>query len=267
MVTVLRPLSTSELLDRRFHLYRNHFIVFLAIAAIPQLIVLAVQLFIAGTLLGNTPKPLGMFSLLVSLASLICIQLSGAATVFAVSNLHLDRPVKIGAAFQAVGGSVLRVIWVSFVVSLVTGFAFVLLIVPGVYCALAYSLAIPVTVLEGTHVGDTMRRSSDLTKGTRGRIFVTYGLLTIVSLVVSSCIDFAIGLGSPLHIPVTFTAAKFALSAVSDFVVSSLVSPLLTIAFTLIYYDQRVRKEGFDLQLMMSTLEGGAPNASLAPAS
>jgi len=55
------------------------------------------------------------------------------------------------------------------------------------------------------------------------------------------------------------------MSALGNFASTSLVGPLLTIALTLIYYDERVRKEGFDLQLMMSTLEGGAPNAA-APA-
>jgi hypothetical protein len=35
--------------------------------------------------------------------------------------------------------------------------------------------------------------------------------------------------------------------------------PQLTIALTLLYYDERVRKEGFDLQWMMSNLEGAAP--------
>jgi hypothetical protein len=36
----------------------------------------------------------------------------------------------------------------------------------------------------------------------------------------------------------------------------------LTIALTLIYYDERVRREGFDMQLMMSALEP-APEAPL----
>ena len=79
MVTVLRPLSTSELLDRTFYLYRNHFIVFLAIAAIPQLIVLALQLFIAELVLGNTPKALGLLSLPVGFASMVCVGISTAA--------------------------------------------------------------------------------------------------------------------------------------------------------------------------------------------
>jgi len=52
-----------------------------------------------------------------------------------------------------------------------------------------------------------------------------------------------------------------ALQAAGGFISTSLLGPLLTIAFTLIYYDQRVRKEGFDLQLMMSTLEAGTQPA------
>jgi hypothetical protein len=35
----------------------------------------------------------------------------------------------------------------------------------------------------------------------------------------------------------------------------SLVGGLAMIALTLVYYDERVRKEAYDLQLMMATLE------------
>jgi hypothetical protein len=52
-----------------------------------------------------------------------------------------------------------------------------------------------------------------------------------------------------------------AISSVGTFISTSLVGPLATIALTLIYYDQRVRKEGFDLQLMMSTMQPGTPNS------
>ena len=36
-VSALRPLSTGQLLDRAFRLYRQHFLVFLGIVAIVQL--------------------------------------------------------------------------------------------------------------------------------------------------------------------------------------------------------------------------------------
>jgi hypothetical protein len=267
MVTVLRPLSTSELLDRTFHLYRNHFVVFVAILAIPQLAVLALQLIFAATILSSAPQPLGLLSLPIGLFSFLCLEISHAATVFAVSNFHLDRPVRIGDAFSATRGMILRVVGIALVVELIVSFGFVALLVPGIYWALKYSLSIPVTVLEGTGLGGTLSRSSVLTKGSRGRIFVVYMLIFILNLVVGTSIQFAFGLGIPFvgHQTLVFTATRYSLAALSGFVTSSLVGPLLTIAFTLIYYDQRVRKEGFDLQLMMSSLEGGAP-AAAAPA-
>ncbi len=40
----LRPLSIGELLDRTFSLYRRNFLLFVGISALPQLLVLALQL-------------------------------------------------------------------------------------------------------------------------------------------------------------------------------------------------------------------------------
>jgi hypothetical protein len=42
-------------------------------------------------------------------------------------------------------------------------------------------------------------------------------------------------------------------------------SPLLMISFAIAYYDLRVRKEGFDLQLMMSNLDGTTPPSATSP--
>ncbi len=50
----LRPLSLGEILDRTFVLYRAHFVLFVALAAIPRLPSFAFALFQAGVL-GTTP--------------------------------------------------------------------------------------------------------------------------------------------------------------------------------------------------------------------
>ena len=52
---------------------------------------------------------------------------------------------------------------------------------------------------------------------------------------------------------------------IGSFLSQCLVGPLLTISFSLFYYDERVRKEAFDLQHMMATLDRGP--ASAVPAS
>jgi hypothetical protein len=62
------------------------------------------------------------------------------------------------------------------------------------------------------------------------------------------------------HVAVVWQVA----SLVATFLEQCLVGPLATIAFALVYYDERVRKEAFDLQLMMSTID--APTLQGAPA-
>jgi hypothetical protein len=44
MPTILRPMSTGELLDRTFTLYRKHFLLSVGIVALPNLAHLALQL-------------------------------------------------------------------------------------------------------------------------------------------------------------------------------------------------------------------------------
>jgi hypothetical protein len=266
MVTVLRPLSTSELLDRTFHLYRNNFLVFVGITAIPQLFILLLRLSSAASL---TVRPLAAFNplgLLAGLGSYVAIEISHAATVMAVSNLHLDRPVSIGSAFAASRSSMLRVILISFAIAIAAGIGLIFLIVPGVYLWLMWSLAVPVTVLEGGGLNVSTRRSQALTRGSRGRIFIIYLLLIVLVMVVAFVFQMPLGIAAAIFgrgNPARMVAMITVVSSIGTFISTSLVGPLATIALTLIYYDQRVRKEGFDLQLMMSRLQ---PNSQAAAA-
>jgi len=273
MVTVLRPLSTSELLDRTFHLYRNNFVVFAGIAALPQLVVLALQLAFSGLIFAGALSSVGGalaagvgVSLIIGIASYIAVETSHAATVMAVSHLHLDRPTSIGLAYASAKSSIGRVIGISFVIALACGVGFLFLVVPGVYLALTWSLAIPVTVLEGGSLGTTTR-SGLLTKGSKGRIFVIYLLILVLAWIVSALLQLVF-VGSLKIIATndvsTRSAILYALQSAAGFISTCLVGPLATIAGTLIYYDQRVRKEGFDLQLMMATIEGGGQGAQIA---
>jgi len=50
-----------------------------------------------------------------------------------------------------------------------------------------------------------------------------------------------------------------ALMQVGNFIATVLVTPIFTIATSIFYFDLRVRKEAFDLQLMMDPLSGGVP--------
>jgi hypothetical protein len=124
-----------------------------------------------------------------------------------------------------------------------------------------------VKILEGKGATDAMSRSSDLTKGDRGRVFVVWLLFIVLSIGISWLLQWPIllaaGVGSQGGLLRT-TAAWQVASHTATFISECLVGPLGTIAFSLIYYDERVRKEAFDLQLMMMTID--APTLPPSPA-
>ncbi len=56
------------------------------------------------------------------------------------------------------------------------------------------------------------------------------------------------------------------MQALASFIASTLSGPISIIAFSLVYYDQRVRKEAFDLTLMMEAIGQAPPQAAAASA-
>ena len=81
MTTALRPLSTGELLDRTFSLYRSHFGLFIGIFALPHLIVFAFQC--VGVALQNPANLMAniFLTLMWSLAALVLTVIVAAASL------------------------------------------------------------------------------------------------------------------------------------------------------------------------------------------
>ena len=50
----------------------------------------------------------------------------------------------------------------------------------------------------------------------------------------------------------------------AEFIGGTVAGPIATIALVLVYYDQRVRKEAFDLQMMMDALGQAVPQQAAA---
>ena len=272
MTTALRPLSTGELLDRTFSLYRSHFGLFVGIFALPYLVVLAFRL--VGLVFQSQSPQISniLMNLVWSMGALFLILIvsaaSQAAAVVAVSNLHLDRPASVMDSFSTVKGEIPGVIGVSLLVGMASGVAFFAFIVPGVLLLIMWSLAVPAKVLEHRSATDSMSRSMELTKGSRGRIFVIGLLIFVLSIGVSWLLQWPIliAAGFSMKTGIQRMAIGWQVAAlVADFVSRSLVGALGTIALSLVYYDQRVRKEAFDLQLMMSTIDASAVPSSPAP--
>jgi hypothetical protein len=139
---------------------------------------------------------------------------------------------------------------------------------------IALAFAIPAAALEESYGWKSLRRSWKLTRGSRGRILAAWMMATACAV----ALEGVVALLAWWIATIIYTGRHYAgfnrqvyEVVVYSFyaVIASVVGPLYPIAITLLYYDQRSRKEGFDVELMMEAagLAVPAPMASAAPAS
>lgn len=259
MANDLRPLSLGELLDRCFFLYRKNFLLFAGLTALPHLVLLGFQLGEVGM-----QRWMGVGSRLAWTLATYALTLgvtaaSQGATVIAVSHVHLGRPVTIAESFAGIKGRIFYLALIMIGYGIGVGIGFLLLIVPGIILGLMWALTIPVAVLEDTGLRDSVNRSAELTKGSRGRVFVIYVLFAIMLWILYFVWMFPVllivGLAAEKHHVAGVPLWTQMAIPIGSFISQSLAGPLMTIGFSLLYYDQRVRKEAFDLQHMMATLD------------
>lgn len=256
MPASLRPLSTGELLDRTFTVYRKNLLLFAGIAFLPYAAVLVGRLvFYSGLRTSVGAKSaiiFGVGGVIVGIASLVAGAFTQAASTYAVSAIYLEQPVTVGSAYAAVSNRVMAALGITLSLIIAIMMGLILLIVPGILVIAWYSLAIPATVLEKRGVFKSFARSKQLSSGSGGRVLLVY--LLVIILYYAFAFGLGAGAGAVLG-AIKHMAWLPMISQVIGFFLQVVGAPIITIALTLLYYDQRVRKEAFDLEHMMSALQ------------
>jgi hypothetical protein len=147
--------------------------------------------------------------------------------------------------------------------------AFLLLLIPvGAYTilmSLRYSLAIPASVVENMKARVAIRRSIELAKGSWGRIFLLALLVGVIKLVLVGVTQIFVFVAAFKHPGQQLGPGLQTLSQVMAFFTNSFLGPIWGAGITLFYYDQRVRKEGFDIEWMMQAAGLAAPTPQQIP--
>jgi hypothetical protein len=131
---------------------------------------------------------------------------------------------------------------------------FVLLIPVGIYTilmSLRYSLAVPACVVEDLKARKAIRRSIALAKGSWGRIFMLALLVGILKLVLVGMTQIFVFVAAFKHSGQPLGPVAQSISQIITFFTTSFLGPIWAAGITLFYYDQRIRKEGFDIEWMM----------------
>jgi uncharacterized membrane protein len=250
----LRPLSVGEILDVSFTLYRRHFgpLVTVALVCSGLPVLLSIYIEAAGGMLVNPTLTLVYYVVFMVLSAI-----ATAATVYIVSESYLGRPLGASEALSRSTPLLWRIIACSVLLALVIGFGFILLFIPGVILTCGLLLAFPALVLEpGTTATGALGRSWSLTRGSRWRMFGL--LLTLLVLLYIPLVSLtglaAITLPAPELGQGRQGTAGLVTVAVAG-LIQMLIYPLFYCVLTVAYYDLRVRKEGFDLEVLASMLQ------------
>ena len=237
----------------------------------------------------------GLASLSILIPYYIVYAIALGATTYALSEVYLGRTTTIRESYRVVGRKIWRLMRVIFSILLRTfglfgmgGFLLVMMIasvaslfklmpwvaaLAGLIAILAailggvlviiylvrYSVAVPAVVLEGLSSRQALKRSVALTKGHLWRLLLIAILMTLVRVTIVSLCQSPFSIASFLLM--TKGARPSLWLTIPSLVVGGIggaaTAPLLMISFAIAYYDFRVRKEGFDLQLMMTQLGEG----------
>ncbi len=220
---------------------------------------------------------------IAAIAFILVAAIANAATTLALSEVYLNQPAgakqALGVAFRrwyrwiGIGlwqaGSMIWIFALTIVVGallnaygmrvangalgIIGGILVVLAVIvgwpAGFVLYLRNCLAIPAAMIERLTVREAMRRSKVLAAGTKGRIFMVLLITAVLYMVVAV-------LESPasyfmLMAPKQEHYIAQAITLLISFVGHTVVAPVGLIGLTLLYFDERVRKEALDLQLLL----------------
>ena len=248
----LRPRSAAELIDTAFRMYRQYFAGFITLSALVYLPAFAIGVWVGRlTPMIEDLQPGPTLAMFGALFLMVCwYPIMEASLCIATSDRYLGGEIDPGRALRQAlsraGTLIPSKLWQYFV--LFWGFFF--LIIPGIYFFGRY-FALPQTNLfEGLGIGAGIRRSRELSKGEKWKAIKSLGMIWLLVL--------AISMGIGLTLAPDPGDSPSILAQLFSSVVSIIAYPLVPITGTLLYYDVRIRREGFDIEMMSADLEGGA---------
>ena len=276
----LRPRSAIEIVDTAFTIWRRNFgqMTIIGIAAtVPIVLALVLGL---GSLFtaGMTGKPLSQ-SAMLSMVPMILVfvvvlvlwmaVVDGAMTL-AAGDAYFGREVSAASALRGAlskGGTlvlsnILRMLTIGgaavvggIVIALLGrtngGIAVLLIIVLSVLMLLLFARLFATTnavVFENSGASESLSRSFAISKDSAWRIFGVI-LLSYIVLIVAQ-----IAIGLTVQVVISMILRSPVVASMVGNVIGALLYPFLSIALMVLYFDQRIRKEGYDLDVLSDGL-------------
>lgn len=275
--TRLQPMNFTDILDGIFTVYRNHYRLLLEIAAVYLVLGFAVDLISAYFIIEATPSTIFVIAGFSLIATSVISLLVTAGIMYASAQVYLTREMTSGAAFQQasrrfwsyLGSSALYLLAVIGLCITVIGIPF------GIYFGVRWSLYSLPVLLEESKAWNALGRSTELVKGSWWRVlgillsiylisfmitiilYISVEFILTLSGIIATEADGGNGLLDTLRrlFAPTPTEAGWVTYAIQRFVgllIATLTMPIALIGSTLLYFDLRIRKEAFDIEMQVT---------------
>ena len=268
----LHPMTLADILDGAFKLFKANLRTIVLVAAAFVIPVNLLAAFLQRDLLGGysflrvlndpslaqqTAGPSNtqlVGSLVAALASVLVTPFVGGAISRVVASSYLGEELAPGPAIRVAGRRFWALLGAFICAGLVKLVGLALCLVGALVPVTFFLLTTPAVVVEELGPIRAMARSVDLV---RPRFWPTMGVAVISGLMASF-------LGSILSTPASVAALAIGyrwgwiLVALGSILPALLTTPFVSIVATLVYFDARIRNEGFDLQMIAAELTPGA---------
>jgi hypothetical protein len=256
-------MTVGDILDRGLKLLFTRLGTFYLINLIFLAPVIVVQLLLP---VSGMPILMTMSALILLLLVLILQPVATAAQLYVVAQEFVDRRVSVaqalGFAFPRFGS----LLGASIMVGLLFGVGALLCLVPGLIFLVWYIFTTQVIVVEGAGASAAMERSKVLTAGFRWRVFGVFVLVLVLTYIAQFALlsvqyvlppyenvrtEVVPAFGGELQVRTgrKLNYGNYAINVVLQQLATILVQTYGAICWTLFYFDLRIRKEGFDLEL------------------
>ncbi len=282
----------GEILDGSFNIYRRHFGLFMRLSLILVWLPTAAYIYLSLRLSKTPFEALSFFqehvasSIGIFLLSVVvwaaCSLLLKAGTVRIISDSYLGQEPELGASIRFGVDRIIPLLLVTFskglliillylVSAVAVGALYFMgklvgiggfMIFIGVVAAFwflawvlcAYATTTPIVVLEDLSSSfDAFSRSWELTRGARLKVFGTVVVAWLISVFLPQLV--VSGISGVLGVAGNDSLQPFFVVVAS--LLGIVLAPILPCALTLLYYDLRVRREAFDLQVLSEQLGTG----------
>jgi len=270
VTTALKPMGFGDILDTTFSLYRKHFLLFLGLVAFSVLAELALHLwadfseffFHRSSLLGIAVVLIAITFLIIGTGGIVI----GSGATYLCENVTIRSVLQrtMDRFWQLLGCFLLWLLVVAGLTVTVIGIPF------AIYFAVRWGFFIQTILFEQPVITIALGRSGELVKPMWWRVFGMLLAIFLLSTVVHAVIEISVGfilIATNLVSEVDFidilewglfggsfegvTLFFYAISIVIHLAVYAISFPIWIIGITLLYFNQRIRIEGFDIEMQV----------------